>query len=191
MKLSIRVMLTALLAACLVAGGCGRRKAATSDTADMPSYRDIAQVRLTGPIDAQAAAYLGVEPGQTAELARVKGSLLLVQVFDMYCALCQAQAGEVNRLYELARSPELANNVVFVGIGKKNTKTETEIYRDRFSVPFPLFPDPDNENVPRFGKDVHTPSFFIIDLKRKKVLHSQWKIESAEQLVEKLKAGLK
>jgi thiol-disulfide isomerase/thioredoxin len=147
----------------------------------------VGEIVIPAPTRPEDAEYLGL-PAQLSEFALtdIKSPVILIQVFDMYCMLCQKQAPEVNRLFQLVQESELKDRVRFLGIGKKNTQTEADIFRDRYDVEFPLFPDPQNANVTRIGED-KTPSFTIIHLENGEVLNQQWKIESAEQLLEKLK----
>lgn len=109
-----------------------------------PKLTTVADLELAGPVSASAAAYLGLAAGEGPfRLSQVKARFLLVEVFSMYCPYCQAEAGSVNLLYEKLRKSPAADAVKLLGIGAGNTPFEVDFFRDKFAVPFPLFPDPD------------------------------------------------
>lgn len=174
----------------VLAAGCGESDG-EGDRAGQVTFRGIAAVRLAAPRNEQEAAYLGVpSDGPEFKLTDVKSPVLLVQLFDMYCNNCQRDAPEVNRFYELAQAAGLKDRVRFVGIGKNNTEIEVGIYRDRYHVGFPLLADPHKTNTKLLGID-RTPTFIIVDLDGKKVVHQQWGIGSVETLLGKLKTAAK
>jgi hypothetical protein len=112
--------------------------------------------------------------------------VLVIQIFDMYCRNCQKDAPDVNRLYEQVAGSDLADRVRFLGIGKGNTAVETGIFDERYEVPFPLFPDPNKENVKRLGVP-ETPAFIIVDLASQRVVHKQWRIGTVEKLLARIR----
>lgn len=176
-----------LLAVSLTVAGCGKHE----DTGSSGSggLGPIAQIVLPVPAEARDATYLGLAEGKSEfSPADVKARILVIQLFDMYCMLCQEQAGEVNRLYGLVQASDIKDHVRFLGIGKKNTQTEADIYRDRYEVPFPMLPDPQKANTLLLGEE-RTPSFTIVDLEQKKIVHRQWKLTSADDFMAKLKAA--
>jgi len=180
-----------LLSVSLITTGCGKCGEPSVEEPEPVAFDSIRGIHLPAPRNTREAAYLGVsDDADGLALTDVKASILVVQVFDMYCMLCQSQAPEVDRLYKLVQASDLKDRVRFMGIGKKNTQTEADIYRDRYKVPFPMFPDPKMENVKRLG-ETRTPSFTIIDLARNRVRHQQWKIDSAEDLLVKLQEAAK
>ncbi len=62
----------------------------------------------------------------------------------MYCPHCQKDAPTVNKLYEaLQKDPDLRGTMKLIGIGIGNTPYEINLYREKYSIVFPLFPDPD------------------------------------------------
>jgi thiol-disulfide isomerase/thioredoxin len=172
--------------------GCGQSER-PSDKEEGPVMfrKNIVGIRLAAPRTDKEAAYLGVpSDGSEFELTEIKSRVLLVQLFDMYCTNCQREAPEVNRLYEQVQVSDLKDRVRFVGIGKGNTETEVDIFRDRYKVPFPLFADLEKVNTRRLGVE-RTPNFIIVNLKDRKVAHQQWRISSAEELLEKLREAAK
>lgn len=107
-----------------------------------PHLTVVSDLELAGPVAKSAAAYLGVPAGEGGvRLSRVKADFLLVEVFSMYCPYCQAEAKNVNALYELLQKSPAAARVKMLGIGAGNTPFEVGFFRDKYGVPFPLFPD--------------------------------------------------
>ncbi|MCG6878377.1 MAG: TlpA family protein disulfide reductase [Deltaproteobacteria bacterium] len=109
-------------------------------------------------------AYLGLSEGKTFVLSDIKAKVLMVEIFSMYCPHCQVEAPAVNRLYrEIAANPLLKQNIRMIGIGVGNSAFEVNTFREKFAIPFPLFPDPDFKIHNALGK-VRTP--FFIGIKR-------------------------
>jgi len=137
----MRRMLVMLL---LWAVCCAPGAALGSGQGQDPHLAAISDLELAGPVSKAAAAYLGVSPGEGGlRLSQVKAEFLLVEVFSMYCPYCQAEAPGVNALYErLGKSPA-AGRIKLLGIGAGNTPFEVDFFRDKYKVPFPLFPDQD------------------------------------------------
>jgi len=116
---------------------------------------------LPAPAGPDHRAYLGLAGEGPFDAAAVRAEVLLIEVFSMYCSYCQKEAPEVNRLYERAgSSPDLRDRLRIIGIGVGNTALEVEVFRKKYAVPFPLFPDPDFTLHRALG-EVRTP-FFIV-----------------------------
>lgn len=178
-----------LLSISLVAAGCRRaeKPAATVAETGPVQFQNVAEIRLPAPGTPQEAAYLGIPDGNAEfQLVDIESSLLVIQLFDMYCMNCQKDAPEVNRFYGLLQASDLRDRVKMLGIGKGNTETEASIYLDRYDVKFPLFPDQAKINTKRLGTEV-TPTFVIVDMERKAVTHQQWRMPSAEEFLDKLR----
>lgn len=107
-----------------------------------PQLTAVSDLDLAGPVATSTAAYLGVPAGEGGfRLSQVKADFILVEVFSMYCPYCQAEAKSVNTLYALLQKSPAAARVKMLGIGAGNTPFEVEFFRDKYGVPFPLFPD--------------------------------------------------
>jgi peroxiredoxin len=99
---------------------------------------------LSGPVSAPAAAYLGVRAGPgPMRLSDVKAEFLLIEVFSMYCPHCQREAPRTNEFYRLLKASPQAARIKLLGVGVGNSEYEVGFFRDKYKVPFPLFPDPD------------------------------------------------
>lgn len=121
----------------------------------------LPDMRLDSPENPDTRAYLGLSPGDTFDPAAITGSLLVIEIFSMYCPVCQREAPAVNRLYQaIEASQTLRDRVKIIGIGVGNSAYEVDYFRKHYQVTFPLFADPDFLIHKTLG-EVRTP-FFII-----------------------------
>ncbi|BCS89733.1 peroxiredoxin family protein [Pseudodesulfovibrio sediminis] len=119
-------------------------------------------LELKGGISADAAAYLGVS-GSQIKVSSIQADYLFVEIYSMYCPICQRDAPRVNTLFqEVAAAGR--DNVKFIGVAAGNTNFEVNFYRKKFSVLFPLFED-ENFSCHKAVGGVGTPSFYLVDLK--------------------------
>ena len=104
-------------------------------------------------------AYLGLSGSGTFKVGQIKARVVIVEVFSFYCPHCQRSAAQVNDLYQLIeKRADLKNKVKVIGIGAKNSAYEVDAYRERYRVPFPLFPDEDMGITEKLGVK-GTPTF--------------------------------
>ena len=103
--------------------------------------------------------YLGLKEGEFFKIPQIKVTVVIIEIFSMYCPYCQREAPEVSRLYTLIENnPALKGKIKLIGLGAGNTKFEVEVFRKNYTVPFPLFPDEDFAFHKGFG-EVRTPYF--------------------------------
>jgi AhpC/TSA family len=105
--------------------------------------KGLAQIKLLVPADAQVRGYLGLaqESGQFS-LSEVKADILIIEIFNMYCPFCQRHAPMANRLFQTIQGrDDLKERVKFIGLGITNSAYEVNIFREKYSVKFPLFED--------------------------------------------------
>ncbi len=106
--------------------------------------------------------YLGLPEGDTFKLAQIDARLIVVQVYSMYCPICQREAWKVNDLFSLiVNSEKTANKVKFLAIGAGNTEFEIDFYRTAYNSAYPLFSDGDYRLHKRLG-EVRTPYFYML-----------------------------
>jgi peroxiredoxin len=122
---------------------------------------------LTGPVSEQGMEYLGVR-GQEAplRLGDIEAEAVLIEIFSMYCPVCQRHAPEINELYELIKGSELHPRLKMIGIGAGNSAFEVDVFRKKYDVPFPLFDDADY-TVHKAVGEVGTPWFVLVELGQK------------------------
>lgn len=106
-------------------------------------------------------------------LADLPGRYLLIEIFSMYCPYCQASADEVNRLARLIQRSPNADQMFLLGLGAGNSRFEVDYFRDKFDVPFPLFPDRDMAVYDHLD-DPGTPFFILAEKDDKPGLRVLW-----------------
>jgi thiol-disulfide isomerase/thioredoxin len=125
---------------------------------------------FTLPVPAERADrnYLGLSGwGKTFKMADVKADIVLIEILSMYCPFCQKEAPIVNQLYEAIEKDAAAKGKIkIIGIGAGNSVYEVDVFRKRYSVPFPVFPDPDYDIHKKCG-EVRTPFFIAVKLNAK------------------------
>lgn len=110
------------------------------------------------------SAYLGLEHGQDGFfLNEVAAETVLVQIFSMYCPICQREAEAVNELYYMIQDKGLEGQIKVIGIAPGNSAFEVSVFRDQYDIPFPLFPDPEFEWHKLLG-EVGTPYFILVEI---------------------------
>jgi thiol-disulfide isomerase/thioredoxin len=119
---------------------------------------------LTGAVTPEQVEYLA-PTGSELTPSSIGADFLLVEVFSMYCPICQRDAPMVNDLYERVNGSELGKRIRFIGIGAGNTPFEVEFYRKKYAVAFPLFDDPRYVYHKALG-EVGTPAFYLVDRTR-------------------------
>ena len=122
----------------------------------------LPDVSLQLPESEEYRNYLGIEgaPGDEFRLVDIDTDILLIELFSMYCPYCQAEAPLINKFYELATAREQKDGtrIKVIGLGASNTKFEVEFFKEKYEVPFPVFPDEDLSLYKKF-KGEGTPGF--------------------------------
>ncbi len=123
-------------------------------------------IRLPAPNTLEERNYLGISGEGPFKISRIKASLLIIEIFSLYCPLCQASAPEVNTLYYMIQElPDLKEKIKIIGIGAGNNMLEVNTFKKNYQVPFPLFPDEDFKIHKDLG-EVRTPYFFVARIKK-------------------------
>lgn len=119
-------------------------------------------ISLPVPSDQAQRNYLGVKAGGSFTIGDMPAEVVVVQIFSMYCPICQREAPRVNQLYTLiGRRGSLKQKVKIIGIGAGNSAYEVSFFQRSYSIPFPLFADDDFEIHKKVG-EVRTPHFFVL-----------------------------
>ncbi|HNR14159.1 MAG TPA: redoxin domain-containing protein [Thermodesulfobacteriota bacterium] len=153
--------------------GCAGSSAGKSETVPAPVSASVSSAIMVPdfslPVPEQSAAreYLGIKTdASTFSLSQIDASVLFIEVFNMYCPHCQAEAPKLNELYrQIEASPELGKKLKIIGIAVANTPFEVNLFREKYSVLFPLFPDEDSSITKDLGAQV-TPTFIGIRLEK-------------------------
>lgn len=119
-------------------------------------------VTFKGPFSEETAKELGMPPKSSAlALKDIKAPAVILVVYSMYCPYCQREAPELNALHALIKSRGLDGKVKLVGLAAGNSAFEVSVYKEKYAITFPLFPDPDFEAYKPLGQ-VGTPFFYTL-----------------------------
>jgi thiol-disulfide isomerase/thioredoxin len=146
------------------------------------------------PADPERQSYLGTSRSGKFKLTQIPAQVLLVEIFSMYCPYCQADAPTVNEIYRiLQQDPVLSKKVKLIGIGTGNTPFEVDVFRKKYDIKFPLFPDEDSALQKMVSEPIRTPTF--VALKRSNQLFEVHKIhvgesKNAESFIKGILEGL-
>jgi peroxiredoxin len=141
-----------------------------------PKAKSISQIRLQIPKDRAEKNYLGISGEGYFKVSQIKAGIVIIEIFSLYCPYCQSSAPEVNALYRMIEQiPDLKDRIKMIGIGAGNSALEVDAFKEKYKVPFPLFPDEDFRIHEDLG-GVRTPYFIVIKIKKDRTLeivHSQ------------------
>jgi peroxiredoxin len=95
----------------------------------------------------------------TFKIPQIKANVVIIEIFSMYCPYCQAEAPNVNSLFnKIENNPALKGKIKLVGIGIGNSDYEVGVFKKKYNVAFPLFPDGDFK-IHKLMGEVRTPYF--------------------------------
>lgn len=119
---------------------------------------------LPAPQETRHIEYLGVQAGTRFTLGQISGDMVIIEIFSMYCPICQKEASHVNELFDIIRqNPKLADRIKLLGIGAGNSAFEVDFFKKKYNIRFPLFADSDFSLHKQIG-EVRTPHFFGLRL---------------------------
>ncbi|MCG8618188.1 MAG: TlpA family protein disulfide reductase [Desulfobacterales bacterium] len=95
---------------------------------------------LPVPEDSEQRSYLGLKSGDSFTLDKVKADILLIEIFSMYCPICQREAPKINELFEAVRAAG-SPDIRLIGIGAGNSAYEVSVFKESYRIAFPLFSD--------------------------------------------------
>ncbi|MFH0960825.1 MAG: redoxin family protein [Pseudomonadota bacterium] len=123
----------------------------------------LASLKFNVPETLADKKYLGLSDGKNFQLPQVKARLLIIQIFSMYCPVCQRDAHAVNELHDLLQKvPGLRDEVKMIGVGTGNTPYEVNVFREKFKVAFPLIPDDNFAIQKALSDEIRTPTFLVV-----------------------------
>ncbi|MFC1834789.1 peroxiredoxin family protein [Thermodesulfobacteriota bacterium] len=157
-KISILLVVLAFVAVSSVPGFAGKSIKVNADA--------LGKLQLPVPESDDAKRYLGLKKGGSFTLPQIKADVLIIEMFSMYCPICQSEAENINKLYKMINdNPKLRRGVRVIGIGINNTPFEVNVFRKKYTVPFPLVPDPDFLSKRISRQQLRTPTFIVARVK--------------------------
>lgn len=135
-----------------------------SHAADRPPKvgETLPDFSMAVPGESADRSYLGLSRGGSFKIPQVNAQVVILEVFSMYCPFCQREAPNINRLYRLIEeNPNLQGKIKLIGIGAGNSSYEVNVFRTKYGIPFPLFPDSDYSVHALLG-NVRTPYFIAV-----------------------------
>ena len=119
----------------------------------------LPEINLSVPQDPENQRYLGLSGEGQFTIPQIKADVVLVEFFSMYCPYCQGEAPNLNKLYDkIEKNSNFKNRIKLIGIGVGNSAYEVSIFRKKYNINFPLFPDADFSIHKTIG-EVRTPYF--------------------------------
>ncbi|MGZ3806418.1 MAG: TlpA family protein disulfide reductase [Pseudobdellovibrionaceae bacterium] len=133
-------------------------------------------INLPIPKNSDERNYLGLSGTGLFKIPQIKSKVIIIEIFSMYCPYCQKDAPGVNELYRLIENnADIKDKIKLIGLGAGNSSYEVGVYKNNYSVPFPLFPDKDFEIHKACG-EVRTPYFIVVRINEDgthQIVHSQ------------------
>lgn len=122
------------------------------------------EIKFPVPGESDSRTYLGLSRGGYFSLQDIKTKVVVVEILSMYCPHCQREAPGVNEVHDLIeKNPFLKGKVKLIGIAAGNSAYETNVFRKKYNVPFPLFKDGDFKLHDILGR-VRTPYFIGVKI---------------------------
>jgi peroxiredoxin len=126
----------------------------------------LPEFRLPVPTNPVHRTYLGVSDATTFTIPEIKADAVIIEIYSMYCPYCQREAPQLNDLYHKIESdPQLKHRIKMIGIGVGNSVFEVDIFRNKYDVPFPLFPD-ESFSMHKCIGEVRTPYFIGVKINK-------------------------
>ena len=110
--------------------------------------------------------YLGVFGSGNFKVTQINTPVLIIEIFSMYCPHCQRSAPFVNDLFQSIQGrTDLKQRIKIIGIGIGNSPYEVDLFKNKYGILFPLFPDQDGTISKMLGVS-STPTFIGAKINR-------------------------
>ena len=122
------------------------------------------EIILSVPQKPEHQKYLGLAGEGKFTIPQIKAKVVLIEIFSMYCPHCQGNASIVNEFYrKIENDRNLKEQIKLIGIGAGNSSYEVDVFRKKYNIEFPLFPDGDY-SIHKMVGEVRTPYFIGIKI---------------------------
>jgi thiol-disulfide isomerase/thioredoxin len=153
----------------------------------LTNEKNLPQFTLNLNGDNSTQKYLGLKNNKSFSISSIQAKLILIEVFSLYCPICQKQAPIANKIYKyIEQNAELSKDIKMIGIGAGNNEREVGVFRETFRVPFPLFTDPKFVVHKKLGEP-RTPTTILTTNNGKILSVHCGVIEDVEEFVKKIK----
>lgn len=133
---------------------------ASTPTVDVAT---ISGLKWPVPTNVSERDYLGLTAKEGFTLPDIQGEVVLVELFSMYCPICQAEAPLVNELFDLIESgSDAKGKVKLIGIGAGNTPFEVDVFKKKYGVKFPMVADDSMAVRKALSEEIRTPTFLVL-----------------------------
>lgn len=102
----------------------------------------LPEFTVAAPVNPAYRLYLNLDKEKTFQPGKMNVELLLIEVFNVYCAACNYMAPYMSDLHaKIEKDDALRGKVKMMGIGAGNDIWDIDEYSDKYS--FPIVPDDD------------------------------------------------
>jgi len=131
--------------------------------------------------------YLGLKSAAPFSMSDIPSKLILVEFYSIYCAICQKQAPDNNKLFKYIQGDQnLSRDLKMIGIGLGNKPFEVKYFKEAHNVRFPLFPDADKSILKKTGIKA-TPVMVLMQPNGKVLIAHYGRIDDLEGFFQELK----
>jgi peroxiredoxin len=157
----------------------------------IPAGSQLSKFTVPAPDSEQTLSYLGLKTMAPYTISQIDAKLVLIEILNAFCPHCQANAPEVNRLYQvIQKDPVLARDVKIIGICCGNDKMQIDAFKKSFKVPFPLFPD-ENLAIAQAVGAKETPTMVLVTNSGKVLASHSGEIRDFDGLLKELRENQK
>jgi hypothetical protein len=147
-------------------------------------------VNINPPIAKEIKAYLGIKDEKSFSLTQVQAKLMVIELFEVYCPICQTNAPLLNELFKLIQEDKNLNKEVkMIGLAIGTQPEDLSVYRGSFKIEFPLFPDPMKEIQNKLNIK-YVPEVLIINKQGKILMSHPGKIESLDPFLVEIRKNI-
>ncbi|HVT45255.1 MAG TPA: TlpA disulfide reductase family protein [Thermoanaerobaculia bacterium] len=162
MSRSALPFLLPLFAAALLAGSCGRERQNEPPEQVVPAAAPAPEPSVPFPaVGSRMPSFVAnTLDGQPVDLSRMKGKVVLVNIWATWCGPCRAEIPELQALYE--REKEHGLEVVGISIDSAAAKAVVRAFVDSYKIGYQIVLDPDGRSAEVFATNV-IPTSALID----------------------------